>query len=97
MRIGALRHRVVLDDPVPDGTQPAFAPRTVSASLEPGSPGAFDEQRVTYFVRMRYHPQVTMNTRVTTQDGRQLFVRGIQNVDNRNIELVLLCQEVQTP
>jgi hypothetical protein len=97
MDVGMLRHTVTLDDPVPDGTPVTFVPSGVKCSLERGAPGSFDEQKVTYQVRMRYHPQITFNTRITTEDGRQLFVRGIQNVDMKNVELLLLCEEVQTP
>jgi hypothetical protein len=45
---------------------------------------------------MRHHPQVSFNTRIR-HEGRQLFVRGIQNVDEDDRYLVLLCEEVQTP
>jgi SPP1 family predicted phage head-tail adaptor len=60
------------------------------------APGAFDEQKTTHIVTIRYHAQVTFNTRITHK-GRHLYVRGIQNPDERNIDLVLLCEEVKTP
>lgn len=96
VKFGELRHRVTLDDPVPDGTPVVFVPSEVWASIEPGSPGAFDEQKVTHRVEIRYHPQVTFNTRITHR-SRQLFVRGIQNVDERNERQILYCEEVVTP
>jgi head-tail adaptor len=96
MNPGALRHYVRLDDPVEDGTPVVFNPDYVWASILPAAPGAFDENKTTHIVTMRYHPQVTFNTRILHRD-RQLFVRGIQNVEERNLELVLLCEEVKTP
>jgi hypothetical protein len=97
MDIGRLRHYVTLDDPVPDGTPVTFTPSVVKAAVEPGAPGSFDEQRVSYRVVIRYHPQVTFNTRITLESGAQLLVKGIQNVEMKNRVLELLCEEVQTP
>lgn len=96
MNVGLLRHLVTLDDPIEDGTPKVFAPDRVWAAVQPSAPGAFDEQRITHIVNMRYHAQVTLNTRITHRD-RYLIVKGMQNVDERNEELVLLCEEVQTP
>lgn len=96
MNPGLLRHVVTLDDPIEDGTPVVFAPDTVYAAVQPAAPSAFDEQKTTHIVTIRYHPQVTFNTRIT-HAGRHLYVRGIQNTDERNIELVLLCEEVKTP
>jgi len=90
------RHWVDLDDPVEDGTPVEFDPSRVKCSIQPQSPGAFDETKTTHLVTMRYHPQVTFNTRIAHR-GRFLFVRGVQNVDELNRELVLLCEEVKTP
>lgn len=96
MNSGALRHYVRLDDPIEDGTPLVFAPDYVWASIVPAPPGAFDENKTTHIVTIRYHAQVTFNTRITHRD-RFLYVRGIQNVEERNRELVLLCEEVKTP
>lgn len=111
MDIGSLRHRVTLDSPggtVPDGdggwTQ-AWAPLNPSqvwASITPAT--ARDLERVTaatvissasYIVRMRYHPQVTTQTRLTFK-GRTLSVIGVANTEERNAELVLVCVEMVT-
>jgi hypothetical protein len=98
---GTYRHWVTLDDPVVDGTPVTVSPARVKCAIRPSTPGAFDEDKVTYIVEMRFHPQVTFNTRLTHIDSRdvehQLFVRGIQNVDMRDRHLVLLCEEVMTP
>jgi len=90
------RHWVTLSDPVPDGTPVTFDPSGVWASVEPQPPGSFDERRTSHIVTMWYHPQVTFNTMIT-HEGRELFVKGIQDVDEQHIELVLFCEEVKTP
>lgn len=97
MDVGLLRHRVTLDEPVPDGTPVTFSPSAVMVSLEPQEPSPFSDSKVTYRVRMRYHPQITVHTRLTTELGQQLWVRGYQNVEMKNRELVLDCEEADTP
>lgn len=98
---GSYRQWVTLDDPIVDATPVTFSPNRVKCSIQPSSPSAFDENKVTYMVQMRFHPQVTFNTRVTYVDrqnvSHELFVRGIQNVEMQGRHLVLLCEEVQTP
>lgn len=96
MNIGPLRHIVALDDPIEDGTPVVFAPDHIWAAIRPVPPGSFDEQKVTHIVEVRYHPQITFNTRLTHR-GRHLYVRGIQNVDERDRQMFLLCEEVVTP
>jgi head-tail adaptor len=96
MNAGALKHWVLLENPV-EGEPPApLNPAYVWASIRPAPPGSFDERKTTHEVGMRYHQEVTFNTRITHR-GRFLYVRGIQNVEERNLELVLLCEEVVTP
>lgn len=87
---------VTLDDPVPDGTVVTFAPARIKVSmLNSGS----SEKIVSWQVEGRYHPQVTMNTRMTLDDGRQLFVRAHDNIGNvtRSNVMRLVCEEVVTP
>ena len=90
-------HFVRLEKPDPDDSGATLKPDRVFAAIEPAAPGAFDEQKVTHLVTIDYHPDVTLNTRILTEDDRSLWVRGIQNVEMRNIELRLLCEEVLTP
>lgn len=67
-------------------------------AIDPAPPGPYDENKITHIVRMDFHPDLTLNTRLTLDcDGRQLWVRGIQDMDFRHIELTLLCEEVLTP
>lgn len=50
-----------------------------------------------YVVEMRYHPQVTMDTRLlyTTSDyALELLVRSVQNVNQDDTVLVLTCESV---
>jgi head-tail adaptor len=82
---------------VPDTTPVTFEPAGIWASVEPEPPSNFGEQRITHRVSTRYHPQITLDTVLTTDDDRQLFVRGIQQVRLGTDRLVLLCEEVVTP
>jgi hypothetical protein len=97
---GTFRHWVDLD--IGDGDHDAvtFVPSRVKCAIRPSAPGAFDEQRVTHQVEMRYHPQLSLATRLTFIDRHdvthRLHVKGIQDVDYQNRYLVLLCEEVLT-
>jgi head-tail adaptor len=47
----------------------------------------------------RFHPQITVDTRLVYRDqnlgrDRELFVKSVQNVDDDCNELVLACEEV---
>lgn len=107
MRIGELCHRLRVENPtrVADGeggysdTWVAASPATVWASIEPASPraverqvGATVEAPVSAIITIRYHAGVTTDTRLL--DGPRVFmVRGIQNPSERNVSLVLACEE----
>lgn len=104
MNVGALRHQVSLankpsqtDDS--DGYWEALKPSLVKAAIVPISPGA-DGRTTTHLITMRYHRQVSVDTRLVFADpvkqrDREFYVRGVQNVDERNEELRLLCEEVE--
>ncbi len=87
--------------PADEGVANTFDPARVPASIRPGPPGSFDENKTTHSVLIRFHPQVTTLTRLTWLDAQNVehvaFVKGIQDVENRHRELVLLCEEVLTP
>lgn len=109
MDIGRLRHRVALDAPgpiVPDNeggytqSRIPLVPSPVWASVESATPHALErtiastiEAKASHIVRMRYHPQVNTQTRLTF-NGRILNVKGVQNQNEQNEELVLTCEEV---
>lgn len=108
MRAGTLRHLVTLQTPTsaPDGdggfTDTWTALATVWASIVPAT--ARDLERVvagtvqssaTHLVTIRYLAGVTTKTRIVF--GSRLFsVTGVQNPEERNISLVLVCQEIVT-
>jgi SPP1 family predicted phage head-tail adaptor len=109
MNIGALFHRVRLENPGPpvadgDGgyteVWTALTPSPVWASIVPATARELErlvagtvQASATHVVRVRFHPQITTETRLTY--GTRVFsVTGIQNTDESDIELVLTCQEV---
>lgn len=47
----------------------------------------------TYLMIGPYHPQVTTQTRLLTDDGRSLSVLGVSSLDGRRIEMRLLVAE----
>src|SRR5690348_10099799 len=81
-----------------DGFFEALRPATVWAQIQPVAAG--DNERSSFHqVVIRFHRQVTMDTRLVYADpvlgrDRELFVRGVQNVDEANREMRLLCEEV---
>jgi head-tail adaptor len=76
-----------------DGYEEALDPSTWWATIEPLSPIASDETRMQASrVTMRYHPQVTLDCFIKI-GTRKLLVRGVQNIDDANRELVLFCTE----
>lgn len=97
MNPGLLKHYVTLDDPVEDGTPVTFRPNKVWCSLQ--STGESEERVVVWTVGLRYHSQITFNTRLRLENGRQLWVRGITNYGDadRSRWMTLRCEEVLTP
>lgn len=61
-----------------------------------------DGRTTSMVVEMRFHPQVTVDTRIVYEDAnkptgkttRELFVKGVQNLEEANDVIVLLCEEV---
>jgi hypothetical protein len=63
-------------------------------AIEPAAPSTLGDARVIqHLVRLRYRSDVTIDCCVTYL-GRQLFVRGIQNVNEDDSELRLYCEEI---
>lgn len=93
MIVGLLNKRVSLyrspDDSGAIGD--ALSPRDVWAQIE--NQGSGGERVTQHLVTMRYHPEVTVDT-LLVYGTRNLFVRSVQNVNEDNIELRLLCEEV---
>lgn len=101
MNPGVYRWWVDLTSESPDGVPVTLTPARVKASIRPSAPSAYDERKVSHVVEMRYHPGVTFETQLTFTDrggaAHRLYVRGIQDVDAQQRDLVLLCEEVVTP
>jgi hypothetical protein len=81
-----------------DGYFENLSPATAWCAIEPQGPTA-DGRNVEHLITMRWHSQVTMDTRLVYADGalsrdRQFFVRGFRNVREQNAELQLICEEV---
>jgi SPP1 family predicted phage head-tail adaptor len=108
--IGDRPHRVILQNPIgppiPDGdggstqayvdlTPPALSVKIAPATaqdLERVAAGTVVSQ-ATHLVSAPYHPQVTTQTRLLF-NGRSFSVNGLANLEERNVELVLVCTEV---
>lgn len=103
MRAGKLNKPVTLGNKPTvtndaDGFYEALSPESVMAAIVPS--GASDERTTTHAVTIRYHPQVSVDTRVLYFDpvknrNRELFVRQVVNVNEQNAELRLLCEEIE--
>lgn len=107
--IGQLRHRVSLDayGQGPDGDGgyeegwTPLDPPTVWAAIEPattqnleGVTGGVAVRAVaTHVVTMDFHPALTISSRVVFR-GREFQIHAIQNVDERDVQLVCACSEV---
>lgn len=81
-----------------DGTP--LSPSGVWAAIEPLQPGSSDNRTINHQVRMRFHPGVTLDTKIDYVDHRTgrtraLFVRGVQTVNEQGDEMRLLCEEIQ--
>lgn len=81
-----------------DGYGEALDPPDAWCSIEPQGPVG-DGRTVGHLITMRWHKQVTMDCWLVYADpvldrDRQFKVMGIQNVNERNVELRLVCEEV---
>ena len=104
MNVGMLTKRVILANATTttndgDGFYEALSPSTVPAAIQPLSPSG-DGRTTMHLVTIRYHKDVSVDTRLIYQDPRkgyprEFFVRGVQNVDERNAVMQLLCEEVE--
>lgn len=108
---GQRLHRVQLrnpGEPTPDAEGnpvegwTSLTPAYVFARITPAT--ARDLERVTagtvlasasHLVTMPYHPQVNTQTEILF-NGRILRVSGVQNLEERNVELILACTEIVT-
>lgn len=83
-----------------DGFFEDLSPREAWVYIQPVGSGG--ERTTSHVVEMRYHPQVTVDTRIVYEDARrpdgkttrQLFVRSVVDVDDRGDTMRLECEEV---
>lgn len=98
MNAGSLRHWVSLarspqTSNDSDGFFEPLTPARVPAFIQPVSASG-DERSTFHQVTIRYHPQVNTDVRLL-YGTRELFVRGVQDIDERHVEMRLLCEEVR--
>lgn len=105
MRSGRMNRLVTLSrSPQTSGDSDGFfeplSPSTAWCAIEPLDASVSDGTRLqAHRVTMRHHPQVTADTRLVYADpvllrDRELFVKGVQNINDGNYEMVLFCEEV---
>lgn len=97
MDLGRLNRYVTLSrspktSPDSDGFFEALVPALVPVAIEPLAPSG-DGRTQLHLVTLRYHPQVTMDTRIV-YGTRELFVKGFMNVNEHGVEMRLLCEEI---
>lgn len=105
-RAGLRRHQVTLQRvsgrvAAGDGHQDTWSDyATVWASVVPVTASAVERQvastlqvPVTHAVEIDYRDDVRAAHRVKFGASRYLYVRGLQNVDERNVTLSLACEE----
>ena len=93
MNAGILNKRVSLYRAPDEGTPvgDALSPRDVWAQIE--NQGASGERVISHLVTIRYHSEVTIDT-MLLYGTRQIFVRSVQNVNEDNDEMRLICEEI---
>lgn len=83
-----------------DGFFEALSPSTAWCAIQPAGVSIGDQTRImSSTVTMRFHPQVTIDTKLVYTDqtlgrDRELFVKSVQNIDDAGSVLVLSCDEV---
>jgi head-tail adaptor len=75
-----------------DGFFEDLSPRDAWCQISPQG-SLSDTRTATHSVEMPYHSQVSIDTRIL-YNGRELFVRSVQNVDEQNTILRLVCEEI---
>ena len=94
---GVLQTWVTLSDEVQDGTPVTFVPDRVKAGIQASA--VTEGLAGSFALTLRYHPQITLNTCVTLDDGTRAYVREIGNKANadRSGWMTLRCEEAEQP
>jgi hypothetical protein len=90
MGIGAYRHLVTITDP--RHPPPVEGPPVWYCALQSAATQVVDGQ-VAYYVRGRFHPALTLETQLLFE-GRTFQVQSITDLDERHVDVQLLCVEV---
>lgn len=99
MRPGRMNKYVTLwkapdSTPDADGFLEALDPPDAWVQIQPLEPFESDGTRVIpYRVTMRYHAQINVDSMLKF-GTRDIFVKGVQNVDEGDREMRLYCEEV---
>lgn len=75
-----------------DGFFEDLSPAGVWAHIQPLASQDTERSRA-HQVRIRYHAQVTIDTRIL-YGTRELFVRSVEDIDEQHAELRLFCEEI---
>lgn len=75
-----------------DGFEEPLSPEYVWAQIQPLPPQDDGRQRGA-LITIRHHAQMTVDCCVV-YNGRQFFVKGVQDVDEQGAEMRLYCEEV---
>jgi SPP1 family predicted phage head-tail adaptor len=108
VRAGQLRHLVTVQNPTRTATASggyteswtSAEPMTAWVHVAPvagvteGVSAQVERAAITHEVTARYHSGITQRSRLAF-GSRYLYVRGIQNLDERNQVMVLACEERQ--
>jgi len=62
--------------------------------------GSGDGRATIHSIEMRFHPQITIDTRIVYADpvkgrDREFFVRGVQNLEEQGDAMRLLAEEIE--
>ncbi len=104
VRAGTLNRFVAITRaPITSGDSDGFfeplSPSHAWCAIQPTESAVEDGTRLQYSrVTMRFHPQISVDTRLVYSDpiqgrDREFFVKSVQNVDDANVQLVLICEE----
>jgi Phage head-tail joining protein len=89
MGIGAYRHIVTLTDLDP---AKVLDPSTWHCAIQSAATQVVDGLTA-FFIRGRYHPGITLETQIGFE-GRTFQVQSVTDLDERHVELSLMCVEV---
>lgn len=104
---GELRHQLTfLDQQIgfdKSGTNITWVasspPRTIRAKIEEATAddkykSGIDISHVALKVTIRWEASILQNARFTTEQGALFIIKGIENVEHRNVKLIMICEGI---